>query len=148
MSEETISEEQVLHIKLSFEINQELIHLMKRIIEIQQENKQLKEKVGELTQSLNEQMKETNKENLDCSKYAIENQQLKDKINTYENPEDLTLMFMYCDEKAKDKIKQLKEVIEEVRECIEREGLYYLDLTNQKIWGERLLKILDKAKGE
>jgi hypothetical protein len=44
-----------------------------------------------------------------------ENKKLKDKINTYENPEDLTLMFMYCDEKAKDKIKQLKEVIEEVR---------------------------------
>ena len=48
-----------------------------------------------------------------------ENKQLKDKINTYENPEDLTLMFMYCDEKAKDKIKQLKEVIEEVREYID-----------------------------
>ena len=39
----TISEEQVLHNKLSFEINQELIHLMKRIIEIQQENKKYKE---------------------------------------------------------------------------------------------------------
>ena len=47
-----------------------------------------------------------------------ENQQLKEKINTYEKPEDLTLMFMYCDEKAKDKINQLKEVIEEVREYI------------------------------
>lgn len=45
MNEEinTISEEQVLHNKLSFEINQELIHLMKRIVELQQENKQLKD---------------------------------------------------------------------------------------------------------
>ena len=41
--------------------------------------------------------------------FKEENRRLKDKINTYENPEDLTLMFMYCDEKAKDKIKQLKE---------------------------------------
>ena len=39
----TISEEQVLHNKLSFEINQELIHLMKRIVELQQENARLKE---------------------------------------------------------------------------------------------------------
>ena len=39
----TISEEQVLHNELSFEINQELIHLMKLIVEIQRVNKQLKE---------------------------------------------------------------------------------------------------------
>lgn len=38
-----------------------------------------------------------------------ENQQLKAKIKTYEEPEDLTLMFMYCNEKAKDKIKELEE---------------------------------------
>ena len=42
---ETISEEQFLHNKLSFEINQELIHLMKRIIEVLQENKELKEQL-------------------------------------------------------------------------------------------------------
>ena len=53
MSEETISEEQVLHNKLSFEINQELIHLMKRIIEIQRANKQLKEVINELNEALN-----------------------------------------------------------------------------------------------
>ena len=34
-----------------------------------------------------------------------ENQELKSKIKTYEDPEDLTLMFMYCNEKAKDKIQ-------------------------------------------
>ena len=34
--------------------------------------------------------------------------QLETKINTYENPEDMTLMFMWCDEKAKDRIKQLE----------------------------------------
>ena len=47
MNEEinTVSEEQVLHNKLSFEINQELIHLMKRIVELQQENARLKDKI-------------------------------------------------------------------------------------------------------
>ena len=78
-----------------------------------------------------------------------ESNQLKDKINTYENPEDLTLMFMYCDEKAKDKIKQLKEVIEEVREYIEKSSLE----VNTKEFGnlivcnsDDLLQILDKVK--
>ena len=48
MSEATVSEEQVSHNELSFQINQELIHLMKRIIEIQRANKQLKEVIEEV----------------------------------------------------------------------------------------------------
>ena len=47
---------------------------------------------------------------------------LRNRINTYENPEDLTLMFMYCDEKAKDKIKQLKDKLKGVQE--ERDYLF------------------------
>ena len=74
-----------------------------------------------------------------------ENQELKAKIKTYEDPEDLTLMFMYCDEKAKDKIKELKEVIDKAIEYIEihKRKDEFLEL-NQ--WGTRdLLEIL---KGE
>lgn len=47
-----------------------------------------------------------------------ENQQLKEKIKTYEDPEDLTLMFMYCDEKAKDKIQELEKQNINLREDI------------------------------
>lgn len=35
------------------------------------------------------------------------------------NSEDLTLTFMYCDEKAKDKIKELQERINKAIEYIE-----------------------------
>ena len=42
-----------------------------------------------------------------------QNKDLQQRIKTYENPEDLTLMFMYCDEKAKDKIKDLQKQLEE-----------------------------------
>ena len=54
MNEEinTISEEQVLHNELSFEINQELIHLMKRIVELQQENARLKDKLKDIEKIL------------------------------------------------------------------------------------------------
>ena len=87
-----------------------------------------------------------------------ESNQLKDKINTYENPEDLTLMFMYCDEKAKDKIKGLKEVIEEVREYnnqIIKDTKDFYRPTEDKIYSgdclidiaEQNISILDKAKG-
>ena len=38
-----------------------------------------------------------------------ENQELKSKIKTYEDTEDLTLMFMYCNEKAKGKIEELEK---------------------------------------
>ena len=34
---------------------------------------------------------------------------LQEKVDQYENPDDMTLMFMWCDEKTKDKIKQLQE---------------------------------------
>lgn len=50
----TISEEQVLHNKLSFEINQELVHLMKRIVELQQENARLKETLKKITNYIKE----------------------------------------------------------------------------------------------
>ena len=67
-----------------------------------------------------------------------ENKELKEKINTYENPDDLTLMFMYCDEKAKDKIKALQERIEYLErsnnrreETIELERKENLELHNK-----------------
>lgn len=54
----TISEEQVLHNELSFEINQELIHLMKRIIEIQKQNTELKDNWNKLKEWLEEMINE------------------------------------------------------------------------------------------
>lgn len=38
-------------------------------------------------------------------------EKLNKKIEQYENPEDMTLMFMWCDEKAKDEIKRLNNII-------------------------------------
>ena len=60
-------------------------------------------------------------ENQRLKEIEKENQELKDRIKTYEEPEDLTLMFMYCDEKAKDKIKELKDRIDKIVEIIEKE---------------------------
>ena len=79
MNEEinTVSEEQVLHNKLSFEINQELIHLMKRIVELQQENARLKDKENKIIKKLEsynlDYLHETNEHNLaDTIEYLLE----------------------------------------------------------------------------
>lgn len=53
-----------------------------------------------------------------------ENKQLKEQLDEYENPKDMTLMYMYCNEKSKDKIKELQEridkAIESLKELISR----------------------------
>ena len=83
-----------------------------------------------------------------------ENQELKEKIKTYEDPEDLTLMFMYCDEKAKDKIRELKKQLEDKEERLERlrisaigHAKRELDLKNQQKefikWLEDYLNLFD-----
>lgn len=77
MSEATVSEEQVLHNELSFEINQELIHLMKRIVEIQRVNKQLKEN----NMSMQEEMARTWKKLDDLQQIEQEHQKINGELN-------------------------------------------------------------------
>ena len=80
------------------------------------------------------------KEVLDLMKLKanLENEELRERIKKYEDPEDLTLMFMYCDEKAKDKIKELKERINKAIEYIEE----------NTCWDLRTSKVLEILKGE
>lgn len=60
-------------------------------------------------------------EELDEVKIAIkelqqENKQLKEKLDKYENPEDMTLFSMWCTEKVKDENQQLKERVDTLKE--------------------------------
>ena len=41
-----------------------------------------------------------------------ENQELREKLDKYENPEDMTLMMMWCTEQVKDENKKLKKKYE------------------------------------
>ena len=56
----------------------------------------------------------------DCAKIndliielSKENQELKEKLDKYENPEDMTLMMMWCTEKVKDENEKLTKQLEE-----------------------------------
>lgn len=97
-------------------------------------------------------------------KLQKENQQLKEQLNKYTDPKDLTLMFMYCDEKAKDKIKcleqenqQLKEQLEQKEDIIDKvikwiENDYYsmntTDIDNILAKNSKLLQIRKFLKGD
>ena len=91
-------------------------------------------------------------------------ERLNKKIEQYENPEDMTLMFMWCDEKAKDEIKRLNNIINELEKWLEEEqdrlaretsniyedSLGKTRLVNENIY-EEVQKIKDKLhelKGE
>ena len=60
----------------------------------------------------------------DNRKLEKEIERLNKKIEQYENPEDMTLMFMWCDEKAKDEIKRLNNIINELEKYINENYIY------------------------
>lgn len=45
---------------------------------------------------------------------------LQEKVNQYENPEDMTLFYMWLDVKAKDKMKQLQEENKKLKELCDK----------------------------
>ncbi len=45
-----------------------------------------------------------------------ENEQLRTQVNTYENPDDLTLFYMWLDEKAKDKMRHMENEIIQLKQ--------------------------------
>lgn len=121
--------------------------------ELEQENQQLKERVAELTNDWNEQIKLTNQENLDCSKYAIENQQLKDKLKLVESLASFNMsdnMPMVCMFKADyernkyeyETLDKYKSVLDEIREVLNNQMDYreFVDIVNA------IEEILDKVK--
>lgn len=84
---------------------------------------------------------------IELIKLQQENQELKAKIKTYEDPDDLTLMFMYCDEKAKDKIKELKKQLEEYKndyfKLSKENNEYAIKLHNNKNQQKEFIEYLE-----
>lgn len=74
---------------------------------------------------------------------------LQEKVEQYENPDDLTLFYMWLDEKAKDKMKKLQEENKELKAKLEMyENGVYFSSENDKLQeeNERLNKGLEYAK--
>lgn len=60
---------------------------------------------------------------------------LQEKVKQYENPDDMTLFYMWLDEKAKDKIKQLQEEVNKLT-------------AESTDWESKCYKLQDTLKGE
>lgn len=60
--------------------------------------------------------------------FKKENQELKEKLDKYENPEDMTLFAMWCTEKVNDENKQLKDNWNKLKE--------YLNYKSERAVGE------------
>ena len=69
-----------------------------------------------------------------------ENERLKEQINQYEEPDDMTLFYMWLDAKAKDKMKQFENQIIMLKQENERLKEWKKDLLNENIELENIRK--------
>ena len=77
------------------------------------------------------------KENCQTVKKLLqENQELKEKLDKYENPKDMTLFAMWCTEKVKDENEKLKEEITNLSKEIDMWNAKYNDMFDEN----RMLK--------
>lgn len=67
---------------------------------------------------------------------------LQEKVNQYENPDDLTLFYMWLDEKAKDKMKYLQEHCEYASKVCIAEHKYGVEKAEE---ARSYKSIIDKA---
>ena len=111
-------------------------------------NNEIKEILEELENMYEISELEEQVNNINKIKDYITN--LQQKIEQYENPDDMTLFYMWLDAKAKDKMKELQQENHELKsklECYEN-GAYYsskvdeLEQENERLkeWKEDLLK--------
>ena len=77
------------------------------------------------------------KENCQTVKKLLqENQELKEKLDKYENPKDMTLFAMWCTEKVKDENEKLKEEITNLSKDVDMWNAKYNDMFDEN----RMLK--------
>lgn len=71
-----------------------------------------------------------------------ENKQLEEKLDKYENPEDMTLFAMWCTEKVKDENKQLKDNWNDLKKYAKE-----VISTDNELYGTDLLDKIQKLEG-
>lgn len=85
------------------------------------------------------------KENCQTVKKLLqENQELKEKLDKYENPKDMTLFAMWCTEKVKDENQELKLELSGYRQAI----LNNKEMLGLKEQNEKLKKQLEERPKE
>lgn len=88
------------------------------------------------------------KENCQTVKKLLqENQELKEKLDKYENPKDMTLFAMWCTEKVKDENEKLKEEITNLSKDVDMWNAKYNDMFDEnKRLKEENTKLINQQK--
>ena len=108
------------------------------IADLKKENQQLKEDIKNIHYNHHNEIQfeyggQTHHHSMESLKEVfVSCWNLQQKLNQYENPEDLTLFYMWLDEKAKDKMKELElenqkltHIIEELEKYLEENKYFY-----------------------
>lgn len=74
-----------------------------------------------------------------------ENKQLKEKLDKYENPEDMTLFAMWCTEKVKEENQKLKDNWNKLKEIAKSQSGLKKKCHNGGVWFE-VDELLDKMQ--
>ena len=74
-----------------------------------------------------------------------ENKKLKEKLDKYENPEDMTLFTMWCTEKVKDENKKLKDNWKNLKQIIKKKFVAQGGFTSYE-WNDLLNDLLNKMQ--
>ena len=77
-----------------------------------------------------------------------ENKQIKEKLDKYENPDDMTLMYMWCTEKVKDENKKLQERVEYLERSNNRREDIVLEQRQQIELLEHYKTLYQSLKGQ
>ena len=86
---------------------------------------------------------------LDLDDLLKENQELKEKLDKYENPEDMTLFAMWCTEKVKEENEKLKKQFEvgeeQYNDLVEEKEKLQEQLSSNTLQLEKLKKQVNKG---
>ncbi len=91
------------------------------------ENQELKEKFKATNKGLQKVVLKRKKWKYGYQLARCEIKELKEKLDKYENPEDMTLFTMWCTEKVKDENLELKKQLEEINNFIKKSGFVNIE---------------------
>lgn len=101
------------------------------------ENQELKEKFKATNKGLQKAVLKRKKWKYRYQLARCKIKELKEKLDKYENPEDMTLFAMWCTEKVKDENEKLKKHLKVPKACnlktLEDYKSYYEDTTREQI---------------
>ena len=108
-------------------------------------NKEIEELLNMLKKCAREDKATLKLNEIACKTILSYIEQLENKVDQYENPDDLTLFYMWINEKAKDKMKQLENNRDKALKIIDN---YELGKYDYSIPSGGIIELREALKGD